>query len=900
MLGVIVSIQGTARSAQTDLDGYYEINDLADGTYTLDFNYVSYAKHAIKITLAGGATITRDVVMKAQGNQLSGTTVSSTRRTSTENAVVLEIKKSNVVVSGVSAAQISKTMDRNAADVVKRIPGVTIQDDRFITIRGLADRYNTVWLNDAGAPSAETDKKAFSFDIIPSGLIDRILIFKTPSPELPGDFAGGMVKIYTTSIPDKNTYTFGISTSYRSGSTGTDFVYNRKSSTDWLGYDDGSRSLPAGVTNDYLKTTDPNSNEISRSFGNKWQIFNKKTPMDLRVNGSASNIFKLGKLKLGSTVGFTYSSTHTNYNVNRLDYDDTNKQFNYNDLQSVSKVNLSGIANIAAVIGNSKIEFRNLYNQIGSAVVVSRTTNPDSFQARGADERGYAMGYESRATYSSQLSGTHRNESDTRKYTWTLGYTDVYKNQPDLRKINYALVDDGTNKYYSAQVSPGSPDANNGGGRYYAALFENVYSFSHQFTQKVKLSDKFSFDLNAGNYIEYKKRSFQARQFGYSLAFGPTTDSLKRLPINEIFADENVGGEGRYRISEVTSDYDKYSASNRLIASFLSVAVPVSSKIKVVTGVRYEDNLYRLEAVQNQVEVKPEVKTRFFLPSVNASYSFSNRSLIRAAYGKTINRPEFRETAPFFFYDFERRAGTYGAMYPTYIHPSGDTLDVAQIHNVDVRYEFYPSSGELIQIGGFYKQFKDPVQQVSYNNGNRAFTVINAQSAYCYGVEADLRKNLAFLDDRLNTKNIFGNFTLVSNLTLSKSQLTLGKIRDLPETAPFEGQSNYVINAGLFYQSDSAGIQASLLYNVYGPRLYSIGRVDDYNIGELSFHSLDFTLAKTIYKQVQLNVGVQNLLDQAYNFVLDGNRDNKFTSSDFRYSNYKPGRYFTLGLRMRF
>jgi outer membrane receptor for ferrienterochelin and colicin len=147
--------------------------------------------------------------------------VKSARITYTENAVINEIRQSNAVVSGTSAAQISKTMDRNAADVVKRIPGVTIQDDRFVIIRGLPDRYNTVFLNDAGTPSSESDKRAFSFDMIPAGLIDRVLIFKTPSPELPGDFAGGMVKVYTSSLPDKNKITVSLQTCSREFSTGT-------------------------------------------------------------------------------------------------------------------------------------------------------------------------------------------------------------------------------------------------------------------------------------------------------------------------------------------------------------------------------------------------------------------------------------------------------------------------------------------------------------------------------------------------------------------------------------------------------------------------------------------------------------------------------------------------------
>jgi outer membrane receptor protein involved in Fe transport len=904
MVGVVVSIAGTAQGTQTDMDGHYEFKDLANGSYTLDFNYVTYTKQSQTVTVADGAT-TLDIFLKAPGNNLKGATVSTTRRTNTETSVVLEMKKSNVVVSGISAAQISKTMDRNAADVVKRIPGVTIQDDRFITVRGLADRYNTVWLNDAGAPSSETDKKAFSFDIIPSGLIDRILVFKTPSAELPGDFAGGMVKVYTTSIPDKNTYTFGVSTSYRAGSTGTNFNYNQKSSTDWLGYDKNVRSLPTAVPAEFITANQSNDPSIAKSFGNDYKILEKVQPLDLRLNGSASNVFKLGRVKLGSTVGFSYANTSTNYNVTRQDFDNTDKKFNTNNLTSSNKVNVSGLANVAAVIGNSKIEFKNLYNQLGNSFVTVRTDNPDSFAQR-VIEPGYVMGYESRATYSTQLTGSHHNDDDTRKYTWALGYADIYKNQPDLRRLKYVFTDtSGTGEGYARAAISNQGDVNNGG-RYYASLFENTYSFSHQFSQKFKVGS-IEPEVSLGNYIEYKSRKFEARELAYSLSgSSPNWDAYTRMPINEIFADENVGGDGQFKIKEQTNYFDKYQATNRLIASFVSLNLPITARLKAVAGVRYEDNLYTLKAMLDQTELAPEVSTKFFLPSINVSYNFSTKSLIRAAYGKTLNRPEFRENSPFYFYDFERRSGGYGAMFGSSLNGGkGDTLDVATIQNVDVRYEYYPSAGELVHIGGFYKSFKNPIQQVGYYTGSgRDFTVINANSAYCYGIELDVRKSLAFLDDKLNARNIFKNLTMVANVSLSKSELTIdtarfSQSRLLPKNS-LEGQSNYVINTGLFYQSDSLGLQGSLLYNVYGPRMYSLGTTTDATIGELAFHSLDLTVTKTIYKHYQFSLGVQNLLDQSYRFVLDGNRDDKFKSDDQLYTKYAPGRYFTAGIRVRF
>lgn len=899
MIGVIVSIQGSARAAQTDLDGHYEIQDLPDGTYTLEFNYVSYTKQAFIITLRNGGNATQDVVMKAPGNQLAGTTVHSTKRTNTESSVILEMKKSNVIVSGISAAQISKTMDRNAADVVKRIPGVTVQDDRFITVRGLADRYNTVWLNDAGAPSSEVDKKSFSFDIIPSGLIDRILIYKTPSAELPGDFAGGMVKIYTTSLPDKNTYTFSLQSSYRSGSTGTDFNYNQRSSTDWLGYDDGMRSIPAGVPAVIDKNASGNEAQ-DKFFTNDWIIYRKKQSLDLRLSGSASNIFKLGKVKIGNTFGVSYSSTGTNYAVQRYEWEDTSKVLHNNDLQSISKVNVGLLENLVVSAGNSKIELRNLYNQVGTSTVVTRTNVRDTdlvLSGLAQNERAYAMGYDSRATYSAQLSGSHHNDADTRKYNWTLGYTDLFRNQPSLRRIRYTQDEYGV---YSAQVQGGTPDIVNGGGRFYAELYEHIYSFSHQFTQKIRVTDKFDFDLSLGNYIEYKSRFFNARELGYTLRRQGDNGKLLELPINEIFDPANTGTVTSFRIAENTHDYDHYNADNRLIASFLSLNVPVTTRLKAVVGVRYEDNLYNLKALYNQRLIEPSITTDFFLPSINLSYNFSSKSLLRLAYGKTINRPEFRETAPFYFYDFERRAGTYGALY------LNDTLKVAQIHNIDARYEWYPSAGEMLQAGVFYKHFRNPIQQISsYVAGERVFAYLNGDESYVYGLELDARKNLGFIGDRIGA-GFLNNITLVGNLTVAKSELTVdtaasSTAMDVLKKSTTEGQSKYVVNVGAFYQNDSLNLQASLLYNVYGSRLYALGTTYDPSIGELPFNSLDFTLSKTIYKHYIITAGVQNVLGQSVRFVIDTDKNSKFDNkSDKPFSSYSPGRYFSLGVKLRF
>jgi outer membrane receptor for ferrienterochelin and colicin len=909
MVGVVVSIPTTGRGTQTDMDGKFEFKDLPDGTYEMEFNYVTYTKVTRSVTVSGNTPVVVDVTMKSTGNQLKGTTVSTTRRTNTESAVILEIKKASVVVSGISAAQISKTQDRNAADVVKRIPGVTIQDDKFIVIRGLYDRYNTVWLNDAGAPSAEVDKKAFSFDLIPSGLIDRILVFKTPAADLAGDFAGGMVKIYTTAMPDKTQYTLNVQGSYRVGSTGTDFNYLPYQSGDILGYDNGDRNLPSIVPTDppgrgAFNKNAPNIKAITQSFSNDWNYSTKSQSPDLRISGSAANIIRAGQVKLGNTFGFSYSNIRTNYDKQLYDWDSVTENYHYNDKTSENKVNLAVMENVAATIGNSKLEFRNLFNQVATHTIIERTSLYDSAISSFGNIAGYQLGYENRRTYCTQLSGSHKNNSDTRKYNWTLGYASLVRNMPGLRRLQYGISTDpqNGNEVRTAQLQA-QPDISYGGGRLYGKVNEKIYSFSHQFTQKIHVDSDYSFDVNVGNYVEYKDRSYNMRELGYTFIKNAQNYQLLQLPVKQIFENQYLGDQYNFRMEDATNFYDYYKATNQLIASFVSVNLPVGNRVKALIGLRSENNIQKLEAMRNAHDTaKAEWKTDFLLPSINLTYNLTAKSLLRVAYGKTVNRPEFREQAPAYFYDYSLRAGTYGALY----FPGSTGLDVATVQNFDARWEYYPEQGELLHIGLFYKSFKNPIQTVLLGGSSeKQFTAINGTKAYVVGLEIDVRKNLIFLDDKLST-HLFRNLVLVGNVSLGKSELTVDpedahrQSADVVEKGPLQSQSNYVVNTGLFYQNDSLGLQGSLLYNVFSPRIFAVGRRVDGSIGELAFHSLDLSFSKTVAKRFTVTAGVQNLLDAQVRFYQDINLDNKFdTKNDKPFQTYKPGQYFTLGLKVR-
>lgn len=896
MMGVVVIVEGTTLGSTTDMDGKFTISKVPAGKYNVVFQYVGYEKKVVQdVVVKNNETFTLNTTVAEESKTIQEVTVTETKTRNTENAVVAEIKNSTSIVSGVSAAQIQKSQDRNAADVVKRIPGVTVLDGRFINIRGLNERYNNVWVNDASAPSTEADKRAFSFDAIPAGMLDRVMIYKTPSPELPGDFAGGMVKIYTQSIPEKNSISGGYSVSFREGSVLKPYYASEGSKTDIWGYDNGFRSIPAG-TPSYISKSDSTIKQTTQAFKNTWGIKTMRAIPDQRANLGLQGVLKLKHATIGSTTALSYTRTTSTYFINRADYDSVSQTTALNDTVSTVQVNAAAMENIGIRFGKNLIEIKGLLNQTG----IQQTTLRGNY-FNEANDRFYAEYYQARTTVLSQLTGSHKFEKDDNgSYDWNFSYDYGNRNEPDFKRIRFTFNPMDT--LYKAQIA-NVVDPVNGGGRFFSNLKENTYSFNHIFRQHID-TKKYAFDISAGNYVEYKSREFNARILGYTIRSGYTAYQLTQLPLGEMFDTANTGGKNTFKLDEITNKGDSYKAQNLQISSFICFTLPIGERVKIVTGLRYEYNKQSLQSYLNTDSVSPSIKTNFYLPSFNLSVNMTKKMLMRFAYGETVNRPEFREWSPFYFYDFQFNAGNYGSLFPTVYYPNGYVLKVAQIHNVDVRYEWYPDYGDLIHVGGFFKYFKDPIQQVITPTGgsdSKAFTYINGDHAYVYGLEVDIRKNFGFLDKYIH-KKIFSCFSLVFNAAYINSKLVLPNLTSLVTTTKLQGQSPYVVNAGLYYQNDAIGLQGALLYNVFGPRIYAIGNVSYGNIGEMAKNTLDASISYSFFKRrLTLTFAVQDLINQANRLVLDINRNNKFENKgpDQSIRNYKNGRYYTIGLKFK-
>ncbi len=512
--------------------------------------------------------------------------------------------------------------------------------------------------------------------------------------------------------------------------------------------------------------------------------------------------------------------------------------------------------------------------------------------------RSEELRYVSRLVYAGQVAGEHTIKNDNTKIDWVLGYAYSNKKEPDTKRYRYLRDQIDTTAYligFSDQADLSSQS------RMWIDLVESTTSGSLNFTKKMVLN-RFIPEVKAGLYYEQKQRSFHARNFGYSKASSASTFGQTTLPVDQIFTDENINLTDGIKLVEITSLSDSYTASNLQMAGYLSARIPLGSRVNIYSGVRIERNKQTLSSYKQGSTVKVDVDrdTVNFFPSANITYNFTEKSLLRAAYGMTINRPEFREMAPFYYVDFELNAGIYGA----------PEIRQSYIHNFDLRYELYPKSGEIFNIGAFYKKFTNPIEQVILGNSPTQYSFENVKSAYSTGLEAELRKSLGFI------KGMDG-FTLVVNGSVIASKVQFGE-RSLVRNRPLEGQSPFIVNTGLFYQTRNNDLMISLLYNVIGKRIVAVGRPspnmweDIPDIYEMPRNVLDLTFSKMIGKRIEIKGGIKDLLNEQVRYVqtIDALVDmdvysngettgmKQFDRKQVTKSWY-PGRYVSLGITVR-
>ncbi|HVO76203.1 MAG TPA: TonB-dependent receptor [Ignavibacteriaceae bacterium] len=846
LIGANVLIVNTTNGTASDIDGFYTIKNLTPGSYSLKISYISYKTITVEdILVKAGEDTKINVSMEPASAELDEIVVTAEALKSTESSVLKIEKNSLNIVDGVSAELIRKNNSSDGTDVLKRMTGVTMSEGKYAYIRGVGDRYNNTLLNGANLPSTDPEKKSFSYDLIPASLIENLITSKTFTPDKPADFSGGLVEINTIEFPSKFLFEVSTSGSFNSKTTNKSFLGYSGGKTDYLGIDDGTRDMPSIITGTKLVRgpyTDAELTSVTKTFRNNWQTKSKNAPFNGAFNINIGNKYGISDDVFGFIGSLSYSNSDETKELNKNFFDFSGARYVYNGSTYTNSINWSGLLNLSYKFANSnKISFKNIYKQNADDVTTSYVGD---YRYAEQYREITSLDYVSRSLFSDQLLGEH--QLDVFKglnINWDLSYSRSKRNEPDARRYVYARAIDDPSQPLSFLLDP-SEDT-----RYFGDLTDNSYNgnldFSFKFFENPQLPK-----VKIGYAYNKKDRIFDARTFGFRNVPGGNAQSERAvllMPIEQIFQPENITNQF-IQVQEITKLSDSYSSNQIVNAAYLMFESTVFEKLRMVAGARLENSNQELSTFDlrgQPVHVKNNYND--LLPGINLIYSFNDNINVRGAFSTTLARPEFRELAPFSYFDFIANELVQG----------NPQLKRSLIYNYDLRFELYPGAGELFALSLFYKNFKNPIEQTlqaSANEPIRSFA--NADNANNYGVELEIRQSLASLSD------YFKGLSFVGNASFIHSRVRFNNLAFQQSARALQGQAPYIFNLGLYYDNYDIGLNTSVTYNKFGQRISTVGSVQLGNIVEPPVDLIDFSISKILLNNFSLKLTLRDLLNQ--------------------------------------
>lgn len=886
--GASIQIFGTTRGAIADFDGKYSINNVPAGKVTLVASYVSYTNKKIAdvVVPANDQVVVHVQLETASSQSLEIVEIVVTVNKENNVALVLQQKSSSAVSDGISAETIKRTPDPNAGDVLKRVSGVTIQDGKFVIIRGLSERYNASYLNGAPLPSTESDKRAFAFDLFPSNMLDNIVINKTATPDMPSEFAGGIVQINTKSIPEKNFILFSAGSGYNTITTGKTKISYTGGKFDNLGFDDGSRDLPKEIPSYEEKASwisNPEQARMATYLKNDWAYnLTRFAPNSSAQFATGYNFKRKQKDFFGVIFSMSFNNNKVFYNLNRYEYDvlsitGRNDHTPQREQQYANKIyqtqaSSGALLNLSCKLNeNNSIGLKNLFTGASeNNFIYAIGTN--TIGAPGLTNRITSRFFSANRIASSQLNGEHLISKPKIKIAWNSAFSSIKRTVPDLRFMSYSKNDsfndpsapNPKDTMYRADVAV-TTGPNYAGYRVYSILTESLISSKLDVSRPFNINEKIKVDGKVGGLYQLRQRQYNIRQFGmqqYS-AFNQgvyADDSLLYLPEGAIFSPQNMSvtpvHTGGFKLAEITTATDNYHGMSKLYAAYGMAEFKYTDKFRLITGLRFESYYQQITIKYPKVDsffVKNTVND--LLPSLNTVYNFTDKLSLRTAYYKTLNRAEFRELTLTNWFDPLTRLSIAG----------NPDLKRSYIHNGDLRLEYYPGRGQLFTATGFYKYFNSPIEKYMLGGSENQVYYRNANFAHVYGGELELRMNLGATFHKDSVK-FLNNTTFFTNLSLIQSEVNVKGINDkVPDTRTMQGQAPYIINAGLSYIDNKKNYSFTIMLNRVGPKIYVVGNDQIANRWENARTVLDLQATKSFFKnKLELRLNVKDLLHPDY------------------------------------
>jgi outer membrane receptor protein involved in Fe transport len=897
IIGVNVVISEQKKVAATDLNGRYALSGVPAGQHVVVFQMMGYGRSSSQVTVAAGAVSNLNVSLSYQTTD--EVVVTAKRISNTEASLLSARKKAAVAQDAISSEQISKTPDSNAADAAKRVVGITMDRNNKIIIRGMAERYSSTMLSDTVLPSTDPDSRVAPIDIFPVALLDNLVVIKAYTPDLPGDFCGGVVKINPKDYPEDLLARLSLGVTFDLNTVGKGFWTYKGGAWDWFGVDDGTRKMPEElnkwgvdkVTLNYAGVPDIVRYKVGTSVQNVYTPYQIKGFPSGKFDVTVGDSFKI---KDKYTIGFIFSGVFgetcktikTSY---YKPYGNLAPEKLYNIENSQYNTNKGVLFSLGFSSVEHKIRATVFYNHKSkNSTDVSVGYNADRQNSTtGIDiAKNYELKFVSSGLLFTQMTGEHIFPSIDTTIEWSGSYSRADQDEPDVRQIQLTdAADAGTPGIYELYRS-------NDSRRYWLEhgdwVGEGSLAVSYKFKQWTGIYSKFK--MGGGLHVrerESSKRTFQWQNDG-SVGWNNPRERIEWYfgwPF--IMGTTSPADPYHYYLQEITTSGDKYSGNLNVINGFGQLDIPLIKQLRLVGGYRYEYSSMNLKTfdttylADRDLYAEP-LKKNNHLAGVSLTASPTDDINIRAAFSKTLGRPDFRELSPTVYSLLSKEVYIKGNKY----------LKQTDIYNYDFRFEWFPSALEIVAVSAFYKYLIKPVEmlETAGTTSTTFYTYRNARYAKNVGIELELRKNLAFGGSD-KTKKILKQFLVSANAAYIWSVIKLKYTNDIKpgdidplklgsvlsnltdltiytsRNRPLQGQSPWMVNCGFEYDNNDVGFNASIVYNINGRRILRVGTFKSGiffgDVYEESYSKLDLVLKQRILEYGDIKITFSNLIDPA-------------------------------------
>ncbi|MEX2281831.1 MAG: TonB-dependent receptor [Gemmatimonadota bacterium] len=871
-----IELLGTRQGVLTSVDGPYVLSNVPAGQITLKVSSIGYSpKTIIGVVLTAGAVIEQDVSLNEEAVQLRALEVTAAAERGSVNRALDQQRTATGIVNAVTAEQISKSPDSDAAAAVQRIAGVTLMDNKYMQVRGLGERYTTTSLNGARIPSPEPEKKIVPLDLFPTAVIETITTSKTFTPDLSGDFSGAQVDIRTREFPAGRQQTISSSIGFNNRIAGRTLLQPPTRGLDWLALGGSERRLPGIVSSagDFSRPISQSEmNAMVRSFHNAWSPRSDEGMPNTSLGGSVGGAGPVFGQHLSYVLSGTYSkgqevrADEVRALAFPTDNGGTTETERFTGSTGRTSVLWGGVLNLSTLFGaHSRLAINSTYN---------RSADNEARQEIGfSDDDGVPLEiarlrYVERAVRSVQFLGEHELNR-AHRLDWSVTTSGVVRREPDRSEVVYVIqLDPATNETLPPAWFSGEPQ---GAVRTFGDLTEDALEAKANYRINFGGTNAHSFKL--GGLFRNSSRDADNRAYGIT-AYTLSQAEREKEP-EAIFGGPLAQGDASvFRVSPLLQG-GSYSATDNLFAGYGMFEFAATDNVRLIAGARVEHSEVEVDAsptIGDPVHTTPTYTD--VLPALTINFLISDRQNLRFSVSQTLSRPEYRELAPV----------TYRDVLGGDVIVGNAGLVRSRIRNADLRWELYPNAGEIISLALFAKKFVDPIERVYLaTSGTRVITFVNAEGANNYGAEIEFRKQLGGWWETL------APITASVNATIMHSDITVEDAGRFNDKRAMVGQAPYVVNAGLTYAHPSGNASATVLYNVVGKRIYSAGEAPLPDVFEQPRHGLDLSLRFPVVNALSAKLDVRNLLDAPYE-LRQGVAIREF---------YRSGRIISAGISWR-